>query len=453
MNAAGNALAYSTFVNGATIAALALDSGGNAYITGNATAITTTAGALQTTYPGSPSPYVAKMNATGSAMGYATYLAGTIYDTGVTISSSNNSGKAIAIDSSGNAYVAGVTVSTNFPTYQAFQAARNGTQDVFVSKLNASGGGLVYSTYLGGSFAEGQYTAWEAANGIAVNAAGEAVVVGITNSGDFPVTAGVFQPWKGYSGKPVSNGFVTKFSAAGSTLVYSSYVGGTWCYSGGCTASTNQDAATAVAVDAAGYAYVGGYIASKRFTLVDPIQYVPTLGWDDAQLPYVVKIRPAGNQLVYSVVLGNREYGNTVNGVAVDANGNAYVVGYYDPSYQNSYPLTAGALLGSGSANVNGYRSGYLFKLSTGKFPTTVEASPNPAISNEPITFTANVLSTKPGGTVTFMDGTTSLGAVAMTNGTAQLSTTLPIGIHKITAVYSEDGKVSPALFQTVNSQ
>lgn len=443
LNAAGNALSYSTFVNGATIAAITVDNSGSAYLTGNATAITTTAGAFQGAYPGVPSPYVAKLNSTGTAMNYATYLAGTLYDVGVTISASNNSGKSIAVDPSGNAYVTGVTVSTNFPTFQPFQAVKRGTRDAFVTKLNASGSGLVYSTYLGGSYTTGTYQDVEGANSIAVNTAGEAFVAGITNSGDFPVTSGVFKPGKGYPGYQISNGFITKFNAAGNALVYSSFIGGTWC--SGCRyAYADQDAATAVAIDAAGHAYVGGYLTSMQFNLVDPIQSLPLSGTDTDRLPFLVKIQPAGNQLVYSVVIGNRLYDKTVNAIAVDSNGSAYVAAY-NFGFATDYPTTAGSFSAGGS--------GYIFKLSTGKFPTTVLSSPNPASSSQIITLTANVLSTKPGGTVTFMDGTASLGVVAMTDGSAQLAATLPVGVHKITAVYSEDGIVSPALFQAVNSK
>ena len=435
LNAAGNTLLYSTFVNGATIAAIAADNSGSAYLTGNATALTTTAGAFQTGYSVTTRPFVAKLNASGATMAYATYLAGTQYDVGMPVGASNNSGKSIAVDASGNAYVTGMTVSSNFPTYQAYQAMRSGAQDAFVTKLNATGSGLVYSTYLGGSVDE-------TANGIAVNGAGEAYVAGQTTSDNFPVTAGVFQSRKGYWGYQVSNGFITKLNADGKALVYSSYLGGDWCYR--CEAYPDQDAATTVAVDAAGYAYIGGYITSTVFPTTDAIQSIPTLGGYNYRLPFVAKIRPLGNQRVYSVVLGKRQPGNAVNAVAVDDNGSAYAVGH-NSTYTTDYPTTAGSFSASGS--------GYLFKLGTGKFPTTAGSSPNPASSGQIVTLTADVLSAKPGGTVTFMDGTASLGAVSMTNGSAQLAVTLPVGVHKITAVYSEDGKVSPPIFQIVNSK
>lgn len=431
LNATGNALSYSTFLNGATVASIALDSAGSAYMTGRATALTTTTNAFQRVLSGGAAAFAAKLNPTATGMTYATYLGG----------SGTDEGKSIAVDGSGNAYVTGIARSTNFPLQNPMKSTLSGTQDAFVTKVNATGSGLVYSTYLGGA-------ANDYGNGIAVDGAGQAYVAGWTNSDNFPVTPGVFQPSKGYAGTQVSNAFISKINDTGTALVYSSYLGGKWCLAPGVSSclsmgSDGIDAATAVAVDSAGYAYVGGYATSVGFPLADPVQPIRS-GGDEWRTPFVAKVKPTGDRLVYSVVLGARAQDERLHGLAVDRNGSVYAVGYN--GYAGSdYPITSGVQKATGSA--------FIFKLSTGKYPTTLQSSVNPAVSTQPVTFTADVLSTTTGGTVTYMNGATTLGTVPVVNGAATLTTSLPVGVHKITAIYSGDGKVSPPIFQVVNEQ
>jgi len=272
-------------------------------------------------------------------------------------------------------------------------------------------------------------------------------VAGMTYSNDFPSTEGAFQPRKGYANASVSNAFIAKFDSTGATLRYSSYLGGRWCLTSGvysCLSmgSDGIDAASAVAVDAAGYAYVGGFATSVEFPQADPIQAVGP-GGDEHRTPFVAKVTPSGDRLIYSVVLGARAQDERLNGLAVDRNGNAYAVG--DNGWASSdYPITSAPLKSTGGT--------FIFKLSTGKYPTTLQSSLNPATSTQSVTFTATVLNATPGGTVTFMDGSSSLGTASVVNGAAAFTTTLPAGVHKITAVYSVDGKVSPVLIQTVNA-
>src|SRR5204862_15796 len=146
-----------------------------------------------------------KLNATGSALAYSTYLGGSGYDVGY----------AIAVDSSGSAHVTGTTSSTNFPTANPLQAGNGGFADVFVAKLNAAGSALAYSTYLGGS-SEDQ------GRGIAVDGSGTAYVGGSTLSANFP-TASPVQATKAGSWDV----FLSKINAAGGTLGFSTYLGGT----------------------------------------------------------------------------------------------------------------------------------------------------------------------------------------------------------------------------------
>lgn len=439
LNAAGNALVYSTFVKGATPKSIVVDNSGNSYITGSATSsFISTTGAFQTSYRGG---FVAKLNSSGNAMVYATYLGG---------SSASDFCNAIATDAQGNAYVAGTTFSADFPTATPYQASLRGQKDAFVTKINPAGTALIYSTYLGGS--DNEY-----GKGITVDAAGQAYVVGWTNSGDYPVILGAFQLRKGYADPAVSNAFITKLSDTGTALIYSSYLGGAWClrtgvyscYSFFGDAADGIDVATSVVVDAAGYAYLGGYATSAVFPMNDSIRISNIQGADNDSAPFVAKISPNGDQKIFSAVFSVREQDKRVSGLAVDANGNVYAVGY--SSAATSAPITAGALLTTQPLDTLS-PSSFLVKLSSGLYTTLVESSSNPATNAQAITLTARVSSAKTGGTVTFMDGGTMLGVVPVDKNQSTLTTTLSPGVHKITAVYSGDSKTSPPIYQLINS-
>jgi hypothetical protein len=168
---------------------------------------------------------------------YSTYLGGSGYDYGF----------GIAVDSAGNAYVAGSTNSANFPTTPgAFQTTCCGA---FVTKINPTGSALVYSTYLGGSGEDSGHS-------IVIDSAGNAYVTGTTGPG-FPVTSGAFQT--AYGGN--SDAFVTKLNSTGSALVYSTYLGG-----------TGQDFSHGIAIDSVGNAYVTGWTSSTDFPAMNPLQ-------------------------------------------------------------------------------------------------------------------------------------------------------------------------------------
>ena len=232
-------LAWSTYLGGGSggdfATSIAVDAAGNAYVTGytNSYDFSTTAGAFQTTYDGGlyGDAFVTKLNAAGSGLLYSTFLGG----------SGGDDGHGIAVDAAGNAYVTGNTNSSDFPTTAgAFQTTCSGNTDGFLTKLNASGSGLVYSTYLRGG----------AGQGIGVDAAGNAYVTGEAGS-EFPTTAGAFETTLGGN---FPNAFVTKLNAAGSGLVYSTYLGGSgWAEGYG------------IAVDATGNAYVTGFTGSTNF--------------------------------------------------------------------------------------------------------------------------------------------------------------------------------------------
>jgi hypothetical protein len=304
-------LVYSTYLGGSggdQAWGVAVDSTGQAYMAGYTTSTNfPTASPVQAANGGFQDAFVAKVNAAGTALVYSTYLGG----------NGGDQARAIAIDPSGNAYVTGFTGSTNFPTANAFQAAQGAgnSQDIFVTKLNALGNTLVYSTYLGGD------GALEFGEGIAVDSAGIAYLTGCTDSSNFPRVNPIQDAHAG--GGDV---FITKLNALGNTLVYSTYLGG-----------SAFDLAEGIAVDSAGVAVITGDTASTtNFPTANPIQAAHAGGGRD---PFVTKVNAAGNALIYSTYLGGSgdDQGESV---AVDSAGNAYVTGTTDST---NFP-TANAL-------------------------------------------------------------------------------------------------------------
>jgi hypothetical protein len=326
LNASGSGLVYATYLGGSADEQrvdVAIDETGNAYVTGDTTStdFPTTAGAVQTTSAGDIDAFVTKLNATGSGLVYSTYLGG----------SSLDAGTGIAVDGGGNASVAGFTLSTNFPTTAgAVQTTYGGGMaDAFVTRLNATGSGLVYSTYLGGSD-------FDTGFGIAVDGAGSAYVTGFARSTNFPTTAGAAQTT--YAGGD-ADAFVTKLNTAGSGLVYSTYLGG-----------SSDEVAEGIAVDGAGSAYATGGTASTDFsTTAGAIQTTHGGGFTDA---FVTKLDTTGSALVYSTYLGGVD-NDSGSAIALNGLGNAYVTGF---TGSTNFPTTAGAvqttLAGEGDAFV-----------------------------------------------------------------------------------------------------
>ncbi len=228
---------------------------------------------------------------------YSTYLGG----------SDNDYGYGIAVDSSGNAYVTGQTNSINFPTVNPIQASLGGpgASNAFVAKLNPTGSALVYSTYLGGN-------TFDQATGIAVDSSGNAYVTGCTYSTNFP-TVNPIQASFGGSGT-AANAFVAELNAAGSALVYSTYLGG-----------SGSGYGFGIAVDSFGNAYVTGHTGSTDFPTVNPVQ--ASLGGPYTENAFVAKLNPTGLALVYSTYLGGGG-GELAFGIAVDSSRNAYVTGW-----------------------------------------------------------------------------------------------------------------------------
>ena len=269
--------------------AVAVDAAGRAYVGGITTTdhFPVTAGAFQQFFAGGIGDgFVVKVNATGTALLFATYLGGNAYE------SLND----VALDAAGNAYVVGSTESHDFPTVNAFQPVHPGwgpgDQGGFVTKLNAAGSGLLYSTYLGGGPAD-------IAQSVAVDAFGNAYVAGLTQSTEFPITPGAAQPlpgddrWCYYT--ICTDAFVTKLNAAGNGLVYSTYLGG-----------NIFDEASGIAIDGAGNAYITGNTLSFDFPTVDAFQPNPAGNLD----AFVTKLNAGGSAFVYSSYLGGSVQSN-----------------------------------------------------------------------------------------------------------------------------------------------
>lgn len=574
LNSSGSALIFSTYLGGEGIDqgnGIAVDSSGNSYIVGqtNSTTFPTTVGAFQTALAGGTDAFITKLNPTGSALVYSTYLGGSSTDigNGIAIDENGNAfvtgqtgspnfpvscgfqtvygggtsdafvtalnstgtalvystflggsaadiGFAIALDDCGNAYVTGQTASANFPTTAgAFQTALAGGTDVFITKLHASGSFLIYSTYLGGA-------SGDSGRGIAVNSNRNAYVTGFTLSSDFPVTPGAFQT--ALAG--TVNAFVTELNTQGTGLVFSTYLGGNF-----------QDFGFGIALDTIGNSYVTGQVQSANFPTTPGAFQTALAGNEDA---FITKLNTSGTSLIYSSYLGglNTDIGH---GIAVDTNGSAYIVGETDST---NFPVTAGAfqtafagvidafiskfaigspivtgidphfgpttggtivtITGTGFSNATSVQFGatpaasFIIDSNTqitavsppgvgsvhvtvtsigGTSPnsqddlftyipakqvtiTTLTVAPNPSIVGQTVTLTANVSPNTATGTVSFFDGVTLIGTTSLLNGIATLEVNnFTAGNHTITAVYAGDndflGSTSNAVVLVVNPE
>jgi hypothetical protein len=361
LSASGSALLYSTYLGGTTnqsdARAIALDPGGNAYVTGhtNETTFPTTTGAYQEMAPANSNAFVAKLDPTRSgpaSLVYSTYLGGTAQDVG----------EGVAVDAGGNAYVTGYTQSTDFPAVGAHQPANGGgAYDAFVTKLNPAGSGPVYSTYLGGSgddLGGGSGGQNERGNPIAVDADGNAYVTGSTTSTNFPTT-NALQPANGGG----TDAFVSKLNPAGAGLAYSSYLGG-----------AGLDVGTGIAIDAQGSAHVTGRTSSSGapplgFPTSNAIQGTNAGGTADA---FVSQLQPAGNALSYSTYLGGSDF-DYGQAIAIDAQGNTYVIGVTgSPGTGSAAFPTAGPIQ---TANAGG-TDAFVVKLSSAPGPAPLPDSP-----------------------------------------------------------------------------
>lgn len=350
LNPDGSQLIYSTFLGGTNDdegTGIAVDIHGNAYVTGETASpdFPITLGAFQEDFPSDfntveppdendelelqqntvDSVFVTKLSTDGSSLIYSTFLGG----------SDDDEGSDIAVDDMGNAYVTGETTSENFPTtLGAFQeTSRGGVDDVFVTKLNSNGSALIYSTLLSGSDDD-------EARSIAIDRMGNAYVGGETTSPDFPVTLGAFQvDFRADD----DAGFVSKLNPDGSELIYSTFLNGTGFAVNGQDIGDNE--VQGIAVDDEGNAYVAGLTNSPDFpvTLGAFEENLQGSRTDEPQIDFgdafIAKLGPDGTILLYSTFLGGSR-DDLVRDLAIDQDGNVYVVGYTTSS---DFPVTLGA--------------------------------------------------------------------------------------------------------------
>ncbi|MEP7342174.1 MAG: SBBP repeat-containing protein [Acidobacteriota bacterium] len=353
-------LSYSALVYGGGNG-IAIDSEGNAYVTGEANAtLPTTPGALRLvgTAINATAVSVIKLNSSGTQIIYSALIGG-VQGKVLTPGGSPevyNRGNGIAVDSAGNAYVTGIMASYDYPTTPGAFAINNGTAyrtGGFVFKLNPAGSDLVYSTLLGGRSVINQPGGLTdemitEPQGIAVDAAGIAYVTGTTGDA-LPTTPGAFQPRRivdtNYPNTAL-DAFVTKINPMGSGLIYSTFLGG-----------GANDFGKGIAVDADGNAYVTGatyhdHRGNDQLTIPFPLTREPFQPVDARYGifgTYVVKFNAVG-QRVYAVIIGEETAIEWRTSIAVDKQGSVYVSG---TTMSTAFPTTPGAYkrTGGGSAN------------------------------------------------------------------------------------------------------
>jgi hypothetical protein len=307
----GGSLVYSTYLGGGGQDfghGISVDATGAAYIVGETSSSNLpTVNPYQEAVAGFWDAFVTKLSAAGNSLVYSTYLGGTGYDFG----------RGISNDAAGAAYVTGYTGSTDFPVESGYQETFQGNYDVFATKLTAAGNTVAYSTYLGGN--DSDY-----GSAIVVDASGSAFVAGYTKSSNFPTENAYLATYQGGD----SDGLVAKLSADGSSLIYSTYLGG-----------EGRDEIWDLAVDAAGAAYLAGNTQSTDFPTADAYQENYSGGAFDV---FAAKLSGSGNSVVFSTYLGTT---GTEQGLAVcaDGTGAAYVAGFTSSSdfpTENAYQET-----------------------------------------------------------------------------------------------------------------
>jgi hypothetical protein len=340
-------LVYSTYLGGSAddfMSGIAVDSTGSAYVTGY-----TLSSNFPLANPGSLPPYtyhvfVTKLDVSGANVIYSDYVGG----------SSSDYGRGIVLDSINDVYITGSTCSNDFPLVNAYQSTFRACNSAFISKIAPDGASLLYSTFLSGS-------ADSEAMSIALDSSNEIYVAGHTWASDFPLqNAYQSSVSPNQNGQWGDYGFLTKFSADGASLIYSTYLGGNTnlqetCYYGPCWPYPDNQI-TGIAVDASGNAYVGGYTNTYNFpTSMGAYQTTNTTTYNP-QVGFVGSFSASG-ALNYSTYFGgfNNDWLN-VTAIAVDANGSAYITGQA-PS-DGSFPVTSISLCDPG---IYGYGCSYAF--------------------------------------------------------------------------------------------
>jgi hypothetical protein len=309
LNAAGSALRYSTYLGGTeddSPRGIAVDGSGNAYVTGETLSgdFPTRAGSFQRTRRGEYDVFVTKLNPTGTALTYSTFLGGTAVD----------NGQQVQVDGAGNAYVLGASSSSDYPTTAgAFDTTANGGFDATLTKLNPAGSALVYSTFIGTNNVDG-------GSGLVIDGNGSAYVTGAASSANWPTTPGAYD-------RTFNNGdgFVLKLNPAGSALVFSTLIGG-----------SDFDSVSDAVLDPAGNVWLTGGTNSPDFPVTSGAPDTSYNGGGDA---IMAELNSTGSALLFATFQGgsNSEGGGDIGR---DGNGDIYVVG---STFSQDFPVTVGA--------------------------------------------------------------------------------------------------------------
>jgi len=420
---AGNALLYSTFVPGTSPAKIEVDGAGQAVITGSAgSAFSTSAGAFQVTYAGyngtsnatSGDAFALKLNAAGSNVVFATFFGG----------NGGESAAGLAIDSAGRVAIAGNTNSTNLPLASAYQGTLRGTSDGFLAILSANGTSLVSSTYFGG-------TNIDDITGLAADPYGNVIVAGKTESTDFPLL-NARMPTLVHRYSSPEKGFLAKFVASPLQLVFSTYTG---------SSSDCCDTAFAVAADQAGDIYIAGSVSVAEFSYFQSVNpflttaYVSALfgGADARQALYVAGYSRDGQALRYQTIIAPcRSAQDCFQATIAAGKAGQMVVGAStDVQWLPISALNTKAKYdGTNSFTLDGWvttftTEGPLLQLGTSVFTGN---------SANPVTLVATSFGAGTSGSVTFWDGTTSLGSAPLVEGVARFDATFVPGVRRLTA-------------------
>ncbi len=310
LDAEGSTLLWSTFVGGSGYdwgCGLSLDLSGNSVVTGYTTSsdFPVTPGVYDESYNDLYDVFVAKLNAGGSTLLWSTFLGG----------SNEDKGRAVALDPSGNPVVAGNTLSSNFPTTSgAYDESHNGSDDVFIAKLDQSGSMLLWSTFLGGN-------SEDLGLALSLDSSGNPVVTGRTGSSNFPTTPGAYdESYNGYG-----DVFVVRLDASGSALIWSTFLGG-----------SGSEYGHSLSLDPSGNPVVNGSTDSSDFPTTQRAFDQSFNGDDDA---FVTKLDAGGMTLLWSTFLGGHNSDYCV-AVRLDPSGNSVVTGY---TISSDFPTTTGA--------------------------------------------------------------------------------------------------------------
>lgn len=396
LDPSGTNLLYSSFLGGSNVdygQAMAVDQYGNVYVTGSTQSTDfPTVNPIQAGNNGNGDAFVAEVNTQATELVYSTYLGG----------GSADSGQGIAVDLGGSAYVTGFTFSSNFPTYFPLQASSGGSVDAFVTKLSSGGTSFVFSTYLGG---DGDDRGWA----IALDPQLNVYVTGSTltpctpalstttlcsPTSSFPTTPGAFQTFTTKQSPGYSAVFVAAINFPGSGLVYSTLLSGSL-----------TDSPAGIAIDSSGNAYITGYTQSNDFPTANALQ-AGIAGGTCGSIPcadaFVTEVNPQGSSLVYSTYLGgsSADFGN---GIALDGNTNAYVVG---TTTSSDFPAISLAFQGQ-PGNSTGLGNAFISQVSHNNLPGVALTPQTLAFGNVNENTTSTVTSQNVPAIVTMMNAGT----------------------------------------------